>query len=71
MDSCLINGVLLLDLKKAFDTVDHEILLKKLHLYGVKETSYAWFKSCIQNRKQICLINGKISYAREIRCGVP
>ena len=59
MDSGLINGVLFLDLKKAFDTVDHEILLKKLHLYGIKGTSYAWFKSYIQNRKQICLMNGK------------
>ena len=71
MDSGLINGVLFLDLKKAFDTVDHEILLKKLHLYGIKGTPYAWFKSYIQNRKQICLMNGKKSHAREIRCGVP
>ena len=71
MDSGLINGVLFLDLKKAFDTVDHEILLKKLHLYGIKGTTYAWFKSYIQNRKQICLMNGKKSHAREIRCGVP
>ena len=71
MDSGLINGVLFLDLKKAFDTVDHEILLKKLHLYGIKGISYAWFKSYIQNRKQICLMNGKKSHAREIRCGVP
>ena len=71
MDSGLINGVLFLDLKKAFDTVDHEILLKKLHLYGIKGTTYAWFKSYIQNRKQICLMNGKMSHAREIRCAVP
>ena len=71
MDSGLINGVLFLDLKKAFDTVDHEILLKKLHLYIIKGTPYAWLKSYIQNRKQICLMNGKKSHAREIRCGVP
>ncbi|CAB3993600.1 Hypothetical predicted protein, partial [Paramuricea clavata] len=71
MDSGLINGVLFLDLKKAFDTVDHEILLKKLHLYGIKGTTYAWFESYIQNRKSICLMNGKKSHAREIRCGVP
>ena len=69
-DSGLINGVLFLDLKKAFDTVDHEILLKKLHLYGIKGTTYAWFKSYIKNRKQICLMNRKKSHAREIRCGV-
>ncbi len=71
MDSGLINGVLFLDLKKAFDTVDHEILLKKLHLYGIKGTTYAWFKSYIQNRKSICLMNGKKSHATEITCGVP
>ncbi len=59
MDSGLINGVLFLDLKKAFDTVDHEILLKKLHLYGIKGTTYAWFKSYTQNRKSICSMNGK------------
>ena len=63
MNSGLINGVLFLDLKKAFDTVDHEILLQKLHLYGIKVTSYAWFESYIQNRKQICLMNGKKSHA--------
>ena len=71
MDSDLINGVLFLDLKKAFDTVDHEILLQKLYLYGIKGTSYAWFKSYIQNRKQICSMNGKKSHPIEIRCGVP
>ncbi|CAB4036376.1 RNA-directed DNA polymerase from transposon X-element, partial [Paramuricea clavata] len=69
MDNGLINGVLFLDLKKAFDTVDHEILLKKLHLYGIKGTTYAWFESYIQNRKSICLMKGKKSHAREIRCG--
>ena len=59
MDSGLINGILFLDLKKTFDTVDHKTLLKKLQLYGIKGASYAWFKSYIQNRKQICLMNGK------------
>ncbi len=71
MDAGLINGVLFLDLKKAFDTVDHKILLAKLYSYGIRGTCHEWFKSYLQNRKQICSINGKTSVAREVGCGVP
>ena len=42
IDNGLINGVLFLDLKKAFDTVDHRILLKKLQLYGVDSRTLMW-----------------------------
>ena len=71
MDAGLINGVLFLDLKKAFDIVDHKILLAKLYSYGIRGTSHQWFKSYLQNRKQICSINGKTSIAGEVGCGVP
>ena len=45
MDRGLLSGVLFLDLKKAFDTVDHHILLSKLGLCGIKGTSLKWFES--------------------------
>ena len=45
MDKGLINGVVFIDLKKAFDTVDHTLLLAKLERCGIKETPLKWFKS--------------------------
>ena len=46
MDKGLINGVVVLDLKKLnFDTVDHDILIKKLECYGIKNTALLWFIS--------------------------
>ena len=45
-------------LKKAFDTVDHNIICKKLELYGVQQRDLSWFKSYLSNRKQFCRVNG-------------
>ena len=71
MDEGLINGVVFLDLKKAFDTVDHSILLRKLYLYCVRGKAHDWFRSYLSNRIQYCQVNGKLSEPRTIITGIP
>ena len=83
-DTCLINlmdhirqltfkgqyvGMVLLDLQKAFDTVDHEILCNKLEAMGINNTK--WFKSYLGDRKQIVVANGTPSEPGTVSCGVP
>ena len=71
MDDGLINGFLFLDLKKAFDTVDHKILLSKLERYGIRGTALHLFQSYLYERKQICKLQHTMSRAEYITCGVP
>jgi hypothetical protein len=54
MDKGLVNGVVFLYLKKAFDTVDHDIMIKKLEFYGIKNTALRWFTSYLSHRIQVC-----------------
>lgn len=62
---------LFIDIKKAFDTVDHGILLKKLYNCGFRGTAHDWFNSYLSNRKQCVRINDTVSEMGEITCGVP
>ena len=71
MDAGLINGVLFLDLKKAFDTINHEILLSKLERYGIRGLPLLWFQSYLNNRKQICKINNSLATFQNVSCGIP
>ena len=59
------------DLQKAFDTVDHKILLHKLEYYGIRGVCNDWFKSYLSDRKQFVSINGYNSDLMPVDCGVP
>jgi len=56
IDRGKINAVVFLDLKKAFDSVNHKILLSKLSNYGIHDNAYYWFESYLENRTQRCSI---------------
>ena len=71
MDKGQYAAMIFIDLKKAFDTVDHKILLKKLKRYGVIDSENAWFASYLSNRMQFCRVNRVSSGLDEISCGVP
>ena len=60
-----------LDLSKAFDTIDHSILIHKLEYYGIKGTSLKWFTSYLTNRKQYVQFNNETSSSNLISTGVP
>ena len=58
-------------LKKCFDTIDHNILLKKLSLYGIADVEHMWFTNYLENRSQFVLANGHKSKTLNISTGVP
>ena len=71
IDQGNFSSVTFVDLKKAFATISHEILLQKVYLYGVKDKELCWFWSYLSHRKQCCKIGGKISTLEDIAYGVP
>ena len=60
-----------MDLSKAFDTLDHHVLLRKLKYYGVTDGALNWFESYLTNRKQFTIIEDKKSTLLNIITGVP
>ena len=71
LDDVNIGCGVFVDLPKAFDTVDHQIMLAKLNHYGIRGVSNDWFKSYLSNRHQYVSINGYESDLAAINCGVP
>ena len=61
-----LSAALLLDLSAAFDVVDHKILLDKLQLYHFSPKTIAWFQSYLEGRKQIVVVESKLSDPKEI-----
>ena len=70
LDNGVLNGVVYIDLKKVFDTIDYAIFLRKLATYGLDLGSLRFFASYLGNRSQKCYVNGALSSARELRFGV-
>ena len=71
MDKKLFSCGIFIDLQKAFDTVNHEILLQKLNHYGIRGIVNNWFSSYLLDRSQTTKISPKISEKVKICCGVP
>ncbi len=71
IDKGLITGVVFIDLRKAFDTVNFEILLQKLQEYGVNGSELEWFSSYLHGRSQVVTIDGVLSESLPVTVGVP
>uniref|UniRef100_A0A671TKH7 Reverse transcriptase domain-containing protein n=1 Tax=Sparus aurata TaxID=8175 RepID=A0A671TKH7_SPAAU len=64
-------GMLLLDLRKAFNTVNHDILTSKLQCMGFSNLALKWFLSYLTDRTQVCDVEVTLSEPQSIVCGVP
>ena len=71
MDQTLFSCGIFLDLKKAFDTVDHLILLQKRNHYGIRGIINDWFASYLLGRSQVTEVGFNLSTEYMISCGVP
>ena len=71
IDDGLLTGMCSLDIKKCFDTINHEILLKKMKMYGFTSDVLQWFYCYLSNRGSIVYANGECSDVRYINIGVP
>ena len=71
MDESEIIGVVFIDFQKAFDCVNHTVLMDKLHSIGISGSFYKWLLNYLENRKQFVTVNGFNSELLEIDTGVP
>jgi hypothetical protein len=65
------SEILIMDFAKAFDKVNHSLLMHKLHCYGIKGSTHRWIQSFLQNRRQAVVVSGARSELVSVRSGVP
>ena len=70
-DDGKLTGMILIDLQKAFDTIDHTILLNKLNFLGFSSSVVSWYRSYLTNRTFMVEIDEKLSNPGDLKCGVP
>ena len=70
-DQGLITGMILIDLQKAFDTIDHDILLQKLYAIGFSKHSVNWFRSYLINRTFLVNLGNAFSQPACVSSGAP
>jgi len=71
IDKNKFTAGIFLDLSKAFDTVNHLIIITKLQHYGIRGVALKWFKNYLTNRNQVVKFNNTVSSREKISCGVP
>ena len=71
IDTGLLIGCVNIDLRKAFDLINYEILHKKLKCYGCKDSAISWFRSYLSNRKQTVCVEGQYSKMLKVNHGIP
>ena len=71
LDQNVQTDVLYLDFEKAFDTVDHQILLQKLERFGVVDRMHDWFKDYLHQPFQRVVVDGAVSDWAHVTSGVP
>ena len=71
IDNGMFGCGVFIDFQKAFDTLNHSILINKLEHYGIRVVGSDWFRSYLSNRKQYVSVNGRRSEQKSVTHGVP
>ena len=67
----MITGIILIDLQKAFDTIDHDVLLQKRYAIGFTKHTVNWFRSYLSYRSFVVNLGNNFSHPASVSCGVP